>query len=537
MSFDLLVDQTERRQASLRPVSVPETGVFDNFVAGTVDYTMQGFAKAARAGSLAAGAVITAPDRVTGGTEIQDRYFRFHDAVFGNAVDHWTPKPSETGVAAEMAGALLSTLPLVIANPAAAVAATQLSVGEDLVRKGVSPGKAGAVGAVQGAGLGLGVWLPVLGANGWQRIVVGGMGANIAQGVASRGASAAILDGTPAADDFKAFDPSAITLDALLGAAFGGVAHISPAQRASGERAWERIREWGKALSPSEVDALAVLRQAQHLNVDSAAGKLTTPQDIDAHVARARRALEQVARDEPVAVDDLPEPRVEADKARVRQAERVTDAMTKEADRTAKELDIETAPAPVEAAAPAPVEHTPQRVAEALAAHGVEATDDNIAKVRLIAQARAVDASAVDALPERMPDGEYMARIREIANAKQGAQATTEGGAQPRGTGARAAGSEARPAAREGAEAAGGQRGEAQPGGEGAGQVDPLSIEAERFATEHPDLPIVIGRDADGKPITTTAAQLLAESRQVHADATEAARLVEEAAACMLGVA
>jgi hypothetical protein len=547
MSFDLLGEDTERRQASLRPVTQPDAGIFDNFLSGTASYTMQGFAKAGRALSMAVAAPLVRIDDIVGETgeghvRLSDRYFRFHDDVFGSAVDHWTPKPGETGMAAEVTGALLSTLPLAIANPGAAVASAQLSTGEDLVRKGVEPGKAQAVGAVQGAGLGLGIWLPVLGRTGWERLAIGGA-SNVTQGALTRGASGAILADTPAADDFKAFDWSAVTLDALLGVAFGGIAHLSPEQRAAGENAWKRISTWVSGAKPSDIDALVTLRQAQHLNADSAPGKLGTPEAIDAHVARMRQAVEQLLRDEPVNVSDLPEPAVEADKARVRDAERQAAALEREAGTVAKDIGIE--PRPVGEGEPAkppakpvaPAEPPVERIGEALRSAGLEHTEENVANVRTIMRARAADAAAVDALPERMSDGEYMAKLQEIIRAKQSPEATDKGGAPARAGEPGAAGAEARPQGKPAGEAAGREPGEAAAGGEGARQVDPVALEAERFATENPDLQIVTGRDADGKPITTTAAKLLEDSRAVVAQANEQVKLIEAAATCMLGVA
>jgi len=323
VSFDLV--ETQNNLAGLRGVTTPEPGAWDNFLSGTARFTMKGFAEAGRAGSLAVGGALAGVEKLGAGhplamendTRLSDAWFKIHEDVFQRAVDRWTPKPGEVGVAAEIAGTLLSTLPMVIASPAATVASAQLSSAESLALKGVDSGKAQAVGAVQAAGLGLGVWMPILGQNLWQRAIVGGMGFNASQGAVTRGIAGSILEGTPAAGDFKAFDWTAVTLDALLGLAFGGISHLSPAQRAQGEKAWERIQSWVGKASPSELDALVALRQAEHLNVETAPGTPRDLQDIDAHVQRARTALEQLANDEPVNVTQLPEPRIDADPVRI----------------------------------------------------------------------------------------------------------------------------------------------------------------------------------------------------------------------------
>src|SRR3990167_4216843 len=153
MSLDLFERETAQRMTSLTPARSAETGVWDGFIRGTGLSTMQGLAKVARGVDLLGSVGPIVQDAFTGGTEAQDRYFREHDEVGGSAVDFWTPKEREVGAAAEIAGMLISTLPLVIASPSIAVGAIQLSVGEDLVKKGVDPARAQAVGAAQALGL------------------------------------------------------------------------------------------------------------------------------------------------------------------------------------------------------------------------------------------------------------------------------------------------------------------------------------------------------------------------------------------------
>lgn len=304
MSLDLYQDEAVQRLSNMAPVSNPEAGAFDGFVRGTGLATMRGFARTGRAIDFAGAVGPMVQDAITGGTEAQDRYFKEHDDVFNRAVDAWTPKPNEVGAAADVVGGLLSTLPVVLTSPALAVGAAQLGAAEELVQKGVSPAKAGAVGAIEGAGLGLGIWMPILGQNLWQRVAIGGAGFNVAEGVAMRGTAGEILHGTPAAEDYKGFDGKALTLDALMGMAFGTFAHVSPAQRAHGQEVWTRVMSWAENLKPSEVDAILVQRQAQHLNVDSTPGIPESTNAIDAHVGAMRTAIEQLATDKNVDVSD-----------------------------------------------------------------------------------------------------------------------------------------------------------------------------------------------------------------------------------------
>lgn len=319
--FDLNQQEIDNRTARMPARTGLEPGAFDNFLAGTGKVTMQTLAKAGSAIDLLGAVGPIVQDKFTGGTEAQDRYFQEHEEVFGNAVDYWTPKPNEVGAAGQVVGQLLGTLPLVFASPGLAVGATQVSTAEDLTKKGVDPLKAQAVGAVQAAGLGLGIWVPILGKTLAQRVLLGGAGFNAVQGVATRGASGVILEGTPGAEDFKAFDPTSLTLDVLLGAAFGGIAHVSPAMRAEGAAWQSKLADWGAKLKPSEIDALITMRQAQHINADSMPGKPVDMADADAHVQRLRQAIDDLANDRPISVEQMPPARYEIDPARQAEAE------------------------------------------------------------------------------------------------------------------------------------------------------------------------------------------------------------------------
>ncbi len=320
MSFDLYENENLDAVSSMAPVQDVPAGFFDGF--GKVpQLAMRSAAVAGRATSLLASAPRVLLDRIKGDTDLEDRYFKQHEDVFQRAVDYWTPKPNEVGTAAQVVGDMLFTLPTAIAAPPIALGSAYAGTAEDLVRQGVDPAQAQAVGGVQSAGLALGLWMPILGKNLWQRTVVGGAGFNALQGIATRGASEAILSDTEAKDQFHAFDGEALTLDVLMGLGFGTFAHLSPEQRAQGEATWNRISEWAQQMSPSQKAAIATLREAQHLNVDSVPGKPVDPVDVEAHVNRMRQAIDQLVNDQPVQVSDLPEPKLEADPAREAQTQ------------------------------------------------------------------------------------------------------------------------------------------------------------------------------------------------------------------------
>ena len=437
--LDLYEKTVDDNYSRLAPVSQPEASAWDGFARGTALYTMRGFAAAASGIDLLGSVGPTAQDWITGGTEARDRYFKEHEEYWGKSVDYWTPAPGEVGAAGQIAGSMLSTLPMVIANPALAVTTTQTSVAEDLVKKGVDPAKAQAVGATQALGLGIGIYMPILGNNLWQRLLVGGAGFNVVQGAVTRGVSQAILQGTPAAEDFHMLNAQDLTLDALLGMAFGGFAHISPAMRAQGKEFWDRVDQWRSNLKPEEIDALATLRQAQHANVDSLPGRPVAAGDIDAHVERLRTAVEQLSRDEPVNVTDMPKANVTPDEARM------TEAVVQ-----AKELTDGAESARREEGLPKP-----------------DQVDKALAK----------------------PSEEPAPLVKPIA---------VKPGAKPE-------------------------------------KADPLSIEADRVATQHPDMLVHLGQDASGNPITTKLGDFLSREREAAKQAADDSNLFAVAAECLMG--
>jgi hypothetical protein len=575
--------------------------MFDNFLRGSGQVAMQTFAKAGRAASLAAAPLAMALEKSPNSTELQDKFFKAHDEIFGRAVDYWTPKPTEVGAAGQIVGQLLGTLPMVMASPVLTVAQTQLSTGEDLVRKGVDADKAQAVGAVQAAGLGLGIWVPILGQTLTQRVLMGGAGFNVAQGLATRAASAKLLEGTPGADEFKTFDPTAMTLDVLLGAAFGGIAHINPRMRAEGERWHAKLAEWGKGLKPSEVDALATLRQAQHLNADSLPGKPVDVEDVNAHVARMRQALDDLANDRPVNVEDMPAGRFELDAARQAEEERIVNAMRDEAQAIGAAYDTVLAKpfGPVDDPI---VRMTPEQIGDVHIERGPvwkkgEADIDmgNYGLVKIIwkhgeksakASGIQVARSDVTRLPEVLrdylpirdemqadgkrklewqvqrddgkkvlyvvsgfADGDRLQHVVSIfvndgSNPRIAAKTLSEKANRlpesPGGT------SRVRPAAAGAGDTNQGsfsvERTGGQEGGSGVNihqtgmeAQSPIASAAARFAAEHPNMPIVIGRNADGSDITTTPRQWLDDAETDFMRAQEDAKLFEVAAGCLFG--
>jgi hypothetical protein len=590
MTFELYADEISNRVATLPGVRTPEAGAFDNFFSGAGRYAMQGLAKTGRAIDMLGAVAPIIEDKISGGTEAQDRYFKEHDEVFNRAVDYWTPKPGEVGVAGEVVGQLLGTLPQVIASPGLTIASTQLSTAEDLVRKGIDADKAQAAGAVQAAGLGLGIWVPILGKTLAQRMLLGGAGFNVAQGVATRGATAALLDGTAAEGDFKALDASGIALDALLGLAFGGLAHIRPEMRAEGEAWAKRLEDWSAKLKPTDVDALVAMRQAQHLSADSMPGRPVDIVDQDAHVQRIRQAIDDLAAGRPVDVEGMPAARFEPDPVRKAQDEQIAAAIRSEVQAIATAYDTVMA-SPLGAAGDPIVHIRPDDIEGVILARGgmkglndIEVKGSGYGLIKFIwrhgeasgkAKEHQITKADLMAFPMvirdfeptrpaakdgsrgrewRVPLPDENGKVRTVVFAdnlisgQSGRHLVTVHVQEPKKVGWDLPLSEKRKAADQAPGAEVGSltpdtaravslpdtRGPEKPLDKSVAQ-SPLAAEAARFAAETPDLPIAIGKNADGSDIVTTPAKLLEDADNAMKRAQDDVKLLDVAAACLLG--
>lgn len=516
MSGDLYRDESMESVSRLAPVKTPEASAFDGFIKGSAMYAMRGFAQTARAVDMAGAAIPVAYDKLVGGTEASDKYFQEHEGAFDSAIDYWTPKAGEVGTAGEVVGGLISTLPTVMLSPALAIAGTELGTAEDLSKRGVSAEKAIGAGVLEGATLATGIWMPILGRNLWQRAILGGVGFNTAQGVVSRAGQSLILEGTPAADDFKAFDPKSMTLDALMGAAFGTLAHVNPEARAQSAKAWERISAWAEKLNPSDVDALLVLRQAQHLNDDSTPGKPLSTKDVDAHVERLKSAINDLAEGRDVRVDDMPAGDFEADDSRWIEGSGLAKELVQSAEQYRQELGIPKPPETEKAVVALRIGN------EIFEARPGEMTHGQILN-RLVKESPEIIAPPNEATREIESGWAKGKRFltREQALAELGYDDTQSP------AGIRAAQTEGPQATRSGP-----PPGEGKPVGP---EADPLAAAADSFAESNKDLKLRVGTDADGKPIVRTAREFLDGVKADVQKARDDTKLFAAAAECMLG--
>lgn len=233
MSFDLFTNEQNATllNAARHPSMSPEASTWDGFASGAGKYAMRSLAEVGRAVDMAGAVFPIMADKITGGTAQQDQYFSEHDAVFNNAVDHWTPRPGEVGAAGQIAGQLAGGVMQAIVSPALLVGTTQLSSAEDLVREGVDSTTAQIAGGIQGVNMAVGIKLPYLGKTLATRLL-SGSGGNLLQGTAGAFATSEVLKGQgyeQQAERYNPWDLRTRALDVMLGAAFGGLAHISSA--------------------------------------------------------------------------------------------------------------------------------------------------------------------------------------------------------------------------------------------------------------------------------------------------------------------
>jgi len=303
-----------------KPATDLSPGVFDGFGKAIAYGVNRGGAMAARGFSLAGAVPFIAADKMSGGTELQDRYFRDNE-VYQNAVEAWTPKPHEVGAAGRIVGGLAEmVLPLMAGggNPSLLIANAQLGTGQDLVRQGVDAEIAQAVGLTHGAATAVGFKIPFLG-NTLAKKVLFGATSNPALGAGAAGFSAKLLADagyTKEAGQFDAMDAEARLTEALIGAVFGGVAHrFNP----KGERLIEPapadhpISKFFAELLPTQRDAVLGVNNARHVDESVAPGRARTTdaknENVDAFeqaIAELDEAKTVTAKVDPAGFDPVP---------------------------------------------------------------------------------------------------------------------------------------------------------------------------------------------------------------------------------------
>lgn len=495
MSFDFYPDEAARSmdRAAALPSLQPEPGIW----AGTGTLIMQGLAKTARNVDLLGSVGPIVMDRLNGGTTEQDRYFKEHDEVFGRAVEYWAPEPGEVGTAGRIVGSILPKLAEVIISPGLAVGSEILGQGEDLVRQGVDSNKALSVGLATGTGLGVGIWAPIFGSTFLTRAFVAGAGVNVAQGIVMKAAAQQILKGEKAAEQYDPWELEGLVIDALMGIAFGSLAH-----------AGARAREMRGTMDQTDRDALLVAQQARHLEDVTLPGRPADATALTAHVDAVRKAADDLLAGRPVNIEQIvQDARFEPDAPRAALATEIHDAVVAQARQTvldaaaAEQARVAATDTPgflrtaddlvaLKAAEVRELAPELQRAVEIAKKPGALRTAEERIFLKDALEGRAFDAltKPIEPLVRDLPPVEPV-------------RATTEPG-------------------KTAAEAA---------------LPDPLLTEAQQRIAVHGDIDVPLGVDEKGKPVTRKVSDLMAENAKAVEQARADADLFQVAAACLIG--
>lgn len=222
------------------------------------------------------------------------------------------PDPQTVGLAGQLLSGAAEILPRTIAATVAAgpagLVVGALAAGAPAgytakhvaMSEGVDEATATGQGLIEGITMTAGAALP--GAH-LVKPVLGDLAAvgvaNVGLGVAQRAATAELLERngyTAQAAQYRAFDGTAMTIDAVMGAAFGIVGRAGDVKGTLARRP-----------KPAEVDAALAGNNAQHA-IDTAPGIPTDPRAANAHLQQLDVASGQLLRGEDVRLpDDVPE--------------------------------------------------------------------------------------------------------------------------------------------------------------------------------------------------------------------------------------
>jgi hypothetical protein len=311
LGFELAASGSANQYANAlgdsKPVDQLSPSTMEGFVPGVAKGVVRGGVNLLRNADMAGAVVPIVADKLTGGTTRQDEYFERHDRIFNRAAEYWTPRPDEVGSAGKLVGGFAEmALPLLIGrrNPTALIASTGLGTAEDLVRQGVDPTTARGVGQVQALALGAGFKIPFVGRNLMERIA-SGSAANFGVGVAGRAASSDVLAKAGYAEQARQYDPfdtEAIAIDVLMGAVFGGIAHVTTPKGRQATRITQDspLASALDAMPETQRDALLTANNARHADVETAPGR---PRSLDAqndHADALAQAMDELDAGQPV---------------------------------------------------------------------------------------------------------------------------------------------------------------------------------------------------------------------------------------------
>ena len=187
--------------------------------------------------------------------------------------------PTTHGMAAQIMDSLASVLPqAALTGVVGTGAISGVSETAAQVEDGKPLDTAAELGTITGVTNAVGVAMPAAFGKTLTQRVATGAGTNVLMGAAADEARKAALQDYPAeAAQYSWDDPKARAVDAVLGAAFGGLAHVTA------------------RVNPSDVDAALTVNEAARIDRST-----PEPGQETAHVGQLFRAIDQVINGEPV---------------------------------------------------------------------------------------------------------------------------------------------------------------------------------------------------------------------------------------------
>jgi soluble lytic murein transglycosylase-like protein len=282
-------------------IQIGQPGIEPGFFTGSIDATGNGLVKGiVKTSAMVEDAIksthdVTFEDGTTG--ERVNPQANQRKVDLANSVKLLTPDANEVGTAGEILHTLSDVIPrtalgYALGGPAGgAVLAGAPEYGASAAvaeSEGIDPATAKLKGGIDAAVLGIGSVLP--GGNIFKNLLLDfgvTVGANVGLGVASRAATSELLESngyTAQAEQYKAFDATAMTVDAVLGAAFHGVSRLTHK-------------------APAVVDAALTENAAQHLAADTSPGAPVDPKSNALHQQSLEETLKQIVNGEPVQVN------------------------------------------------------------------------------------------------------------------------------------------------------------------------------------------------------------------------------------------
>lgn len=229
----------------------------------------------------------------------KDQYKQFDDDArndLAKKVKSLTPDPNQVGTAGQILNSLGDVLPRTVMGSVMggpllaglAAGAPEYDASKAVsMSEGIDESTASKKAAIDASVLGVGTLLPgghiVKNLLGDAALTVG---ANVGLGMASRGATSALLEShgyTEQAAQYKAFDKTAVAIDLIMGAAFLGVARLTHK-------------------APDVVNAALTENSAQHIETGTAVGAPVDAKSNQIHQTTIEESIAQLVKDEPVTV-------------------------------------------------------------------------------------------------------------------------------------------------------------------------------------------------------------------------------------------